>query len=168
MPGNPCEHCVGMCCRYIALPIDTPVERADFDDLRWYLLHEGVAIFVEDGDWYIHFTAPCRHLRPDFRCAIYRRRPRICRQYAADACDYHSGDYGWEQHFTCPEHLDAYVREFVAPRRARGRGRAAGRRTARPRRPARLHACRRAAEARLAAGKTDVRGTPLPVLGVVR
>lgn len=114
MPGVLCEHCSGLCCRYIALPIETPESKADFDDVRWYLLHEGVSVFVEDGEWYISFQATCRHLQPDFRCGIYETRPRICREYSTDNCDYHSGDYGWSAHFTCPEHLDAYVRDRAA------------------------------------------------------
>ena len=110
MPGIVCEHCTAVCCRYIALPLDTPETHGDFDDIRWYLLHESVSVFVEDGDWYIAFQANCRHLLPEHRCGIYRARPRICRQYSAADCDYHSGDYNWQEHFTRPEHLDAYVR----------------------------------------------------------
>lgn len=111
MPGILCEHCTAACCRYVALPIETPTTRADYDDIRWYLLHERISIFVEDGDWYINFVADCRHLQPDQHCNIYNTRPRICRQYTTENCDYHSGDYGWEQHFTCPEHLDEYLRQ---------------------------------------------------------
>ena len=114
MPGNLCEHCTGMCCRYLALPIDAPEDREEFDDIRWYLLHEGVSVFVEDGEWYLYIAADCRHLQPDYRCGIYETRPRICRKYTTENCDYHSGEYGWEQHFTCPEHLDEYAREFFA------------------------------------------------------
>jgi Fe-S-cluster containining protein len=110
MPGILCEHCTAACCRYIALPIETPTERSDFDDIRWYLLHENISVFVEDGDWYISMLTNCRHVQPDGRCAIYARRPGICRKYTTENCDYHSGDYGWEAHFTCPEHLDEYVR----------------------------------------------------------
>lgn len=110
MGGVLCEHCTAACCRYIALPIDTPEDQADFDDIRWFLIHERVSVFVEDGDWYISLESPCRHLQPDHRCGIYDTRPKICRSYSVDDCDYHSGDYGWEQHFTCAEHLDAYVR----------------------------------------------------------
>jgi len=170
MPGVLCEHCTGLCCRYIALPIDTPEDRGDFDDIRWYLLHENVAVFVEDGQWYVSFAADCRHLLPDFRCAIYRSRPRICREYTTDNCDYHSGDYGWELYFTCPEHLDEYVRA----RQREGRGRR--KRNSRPvgrgarRRP------RARSRPRLTNGSgstyakmtTDRRGTPLPVLEVGR
>ena len=111
MSGNVCEQCTGTCCRYVALAVETPETPADFDDVRWYLIHEGVSVFVEDGDWYVCFQTPCRHLLPDNRCGIYAIRPRICRKYGADNCDYHSGDYGWEHHFTRPEHLDEYLRD---------------------------------------------------------
>ncbi len=179
MPGILCEHCVGYCCRYIALPIDTPEQRSDFDDIRWYLLHQGVSVFVEDGEWYINVETTCRHLQPDNRCGIYTARPKICRDYTTDNFDYHSGDYGWEHHFTRPEHLDEYVRlHFVDPRRKRRGAKGAGRRprggakggphAAGPRRPhlkahlsPKLHRSRRGFD--YAASTTDSRGVPLPL-----
>ncbi len=156
MPGLLCEHCTAACCRYIALPIEKPQTRADFDDIRWYLLHEHVSVFVEDGDWYIAFNTPCRHLQPDNRCGIYPTRPRICRAYSTDNCDYHSGDYGWEEHFAAPEHLDEYLaRNPPAPAANNGHSRKRRRPVARPQpgeRPPRHgpHA--------------EQRGMPLPVL----
>jgi Fe-S-cluster containining protein len=122
MPGILCEHCTAACCRYIALPLDVPETPADFEDIRWFLMHQQVSVFVEDGDWYIAFQTPCRHLQPDQRCGVYHTRPAICRKYTTDDCDYHSGDYNWEQHFTAPEHLDAYRREHpVNGTRSKGR-----------------------------------------------
>ncbi len=108
MPGILCEHCTAACCRYVALPIDEPESFEDYEDIRWYLLHEGMSVFVEDGEWFLNMATPCRHIQADYRCGIYETRPQICRDYTTDNCDYHSGDYGWEQHFTCAEHLDAY------------------------------------------------------------
>lgn len=170
MPGVLCEHCNGYCCRYIALPIDKPKDRADFDDIRWYLLHQGVNVFIEDGDWYIGIETTCRHLLQDHRCGIYEKRPQVCRDYSTDNCDYHSGDYGWEQHFTRPEHLDEYARTMhAAKRRARGRTRG---KTATPHKPTgrlkvRLTHKRPRPSARgvdYAAASTDSRGIPLPLL----
>jgi hypothetical protein len=46
-----CSKCTGLCCRYFALPIETPDDKEDYDDIRWYLCHEDVTVFVEDGDW---------------------------------------------------------------------------------------------------------------------
>lgn len=163
MPGVLCEHCAALCCRYIALPIDTPRQPRDYEDIRWYLMHEGVSVFVEDDQWYIAFHTVCRHLQPDQRCGIYARRPRICREYSTENCDYHSGDYGWELHLTCPEHLDDYLAGPNARARpGRRRGRAIRSRLgAHPggRRP-RPHD--------YAAATADIRGVPLPVLPRVR
>jgi len=170
MPGVLCEHCTAPCCRYIALPIDTPRTRRDLDDIRWYLMHEGVSVFVEDGAWYVCLLTTCRHLQPDNRCGIYAARPRICREYSTDDCDYHSGDYGWDAHFTCAEHLDEFTPGYLAARRRRAAGRngrgahsPAGRR--RPRLKAALHRCSRSGASDYAVATTDLRGVPLPVLG---
>src|SRR5262245_15334947 len=48
-----CDYCVAKCCRYFALPLDTPKKRRDFDTLRWFLLHQQTSIFVEKGTWYL-------------------------------------------------------------------------------------------------------------------
>jgi Fe-S-cluster containining protein len=172
MPGILCEHCTAACCRYIALPIDTPETRAEFEDVRWYLLHENISVFVEDGEWYINMATPCRHLQPDQRCGIYATRPRICRKYTTENCDYHSGDYGWEHHFTCPEHLDEYLRTHLDRngkiiknakiKQASGNG-SQGRKskprqiTYKPRNSKNGHPP--------AGAPTDIAGIPLPILG---
>ena len=70
-----CEKCTGLCCRYFALPIETPEDKDDFDDIRWYLCHKGITVFVEDGDWYINIKNKCKHLsEKDNRCKIYSKR----------------------------------------------------------------------------------------------
>lgn len=163
MPGILCEHCTGYCCRYIALPIDTPETREDFDSVRWYLIHDGIGAFVEDGAWYLTIQTNCRHLQPDFRCGIYETRPQICRDYSTDNCDYHSGDYGWSHHFSAPEHLDDYLRQnpdaIRAPRKKRRGGNGRGRVGARLGR-----AARKKQPLDYAALTVDLRGVPLPVL----
>jgi len=152
MSGNVCEHCTAVCCEYVALPIETPKTAGGFDDVRWYLVHESVFVFVEDDDWYIAFHTPCRHRLADHRCGIYHTRPRICRQYGADQCDYHSGDYGWQQHFTVPEHLEAYLREHPPARGRRGKRRGAPKPRA------------RVAKLTLPTQQVDRHGVPLPPL----
>ena len=114
-----CEHCTAVCCRYLALPIDLPECKRDFDDIRWYLMHDNISIFVEDGDWYIQFATTCRHLELDNRCGVYETRPQICREYKPGECDYEGGAHDYEQLFTRPEHLDAYVAQRRKKRRAR-------------------------------------------------
>ena len=111
MSENLCEKCAGLCCRYIALPIETPTERQEFEDIRWYLAHEGISVFVEGDDWYINMATRCKYLNKDNMCEIYENRPKICRKYKDDNCDYHSGDYGYDLHFTSLEELDEYLAE---------------------------------------------------------
>ena len=104
-----CSKCTGLCCRYVALPIETPKTRGDFDDVRWYLAHEGFSVFVDEGDWYVNIAARCRYLTVDNLCGTYENRPRICRGYKDGNCDYHGGDYGYDLYFSSTEDLAEYV-----------------------------------------------------------
>jgi Fe-S-cluster containining protein len=108
---NLCEKCTGLCCRYFALPIETPEDKADYDDIRWYLCHKDITVFVEDGDWYINIKNKCRHLsEKDYKCRIYDKRPRICRQYKMKDCDLTDGEYDYELHFTDDKQMEEYIR----------------------------------------------------------
>ena len=60
-----CEHCTAACCRYVALPLDKPRSLRDYDDIRWYLMHEGFSVFVEEGDWYVQVHARCKNRSSD-------------------------------------------------------------------------------------------------------
>lgn len=119
MDDSLCIECAGLCCRYIALPIETPEDRDDFDDVRWYLAHEGISVFVEEDEWYINIANRCRFLDKDNRCGIYETRPKICRGYTEDSCDFHSGDYGYDLHFTSIEELDEYIMQKLGPKKER-------------------------------------------------
>jgi Fe-S-cluster containining protein len=98
-----------LCCRYFALPIDNPDTAKDFDDIRWYLCHENVVVFVEKRQWYVGILNRCKHLLDDNRCGIYENRPDICRGYSTKDCDYHGGDYGFSKLFTSAEQLREYA-----------------------------------------------------------
>lgn len=113
MPSCLCEHCTAACCRYIALPIDKPASRDDFENIRWYLAHEDVAVFVDKGQWYISLATRCRYLGEDHRCGIYDKRPKICRSYRTDGCDYHGGEYRYEQYFSEPEQVERYAAQVL-------------------------------------------------------
>ena len=106
-----CEKCTGLCCRYFALPIETPEEKGDYDDIRWYLCHKDVTVFVEGGDWYLNIKNKCRHLSDkDNRCLIYEKRPKICRGYNHSDCDYVEGHYDYELHFTNDKQMEEYIK----------------------------------------------------------
>jgi len=106
-----CDKCTGLCCRYFALPIETPETKEDYDDIRWYLCHKDITVFVEDGDWYINIKNKCKHLsEKDYRCRIYNKRPRICREYTTKDCDYVPGQYDYELHFTTDKQMEEYIK----------------------------------------------------------
>jgi Fe-S-cluster containining protein len=108
-----------LCCRNFALPIDNPKTARQFDDIRWYLLHENVVIFVEDKQWYIGILNRCKQLQDDNRCGIYENRPRICRKYSTDACEFHGGEYNYSHLFTSAEQLETYAHKWLARARKR-------------------------------------------------
>lgn len=106
-----CDKCTGLCCRYFALPIDTPKNKGDYDDIRWFLCHKGISVYVEDGDWYINIKNKCKYLsEDDYRCKIYDKRPRICRSYRHSTCDIVEGEYDFELHFTSAEQMEEYIK----------------------------------------------------------
>jgi Fe-S-cluster containining protein len=114
-----CDYCSAKCCRYFALPIDTPDAVKDFDYMRWFLLHERASVFVEDDNWYLLVHTVCKHLQPDNRCGIYETRPQICREYLTDNCEYDE-DSTYEKYFETPEQVAEYVEATLGQKNQRG------------------------------------------------
>ncbi|MCH8830530.1 MAG: YkgJ family cysteine cluster protein [Planctomycetes bacterium] len=114
-----CQFCTAKCCRYFALPIETPTTQEDFGHLRWYMIHRRVSIFVDDETWYLMVHADCEHLQDDLRCGIYEDRPQICRDYTTDECEY-DDDACYEKLFETAEQIWEYA-EAVLPLRKKKR-----------------------------------------------
>ena len=118
-----CDHCVGRCCRYFSLPIDTPATWDDFDSIRWYLAHGQTTVYVDQGTWYLLVSTRCQYLAADYRCKIYMNRPKICREYTTDECEYDT-DWTFERLFETPEQIWEYAEAVLPPkRRAKSAGR---------------------------------------------
>ena len=111
-----CEYCTAKCCRYFALPLDTPETRDDYNHIRWYMMHGNVSIFVEDDTWFLLVYADCKHILTDNRCGIYEDRPGICRRYTTVNCEY-DDDSTYEKFFETPEQLWEYAEAVLPPRR---------------------------------------------------
>ncbi|MBN1788125.1 MAG: YkgJ family cysteine cluster protein [Sedimentisphaerales bacterium] len=105
-----CSQCTGLCCRYMALPIETPEDREDFDDIRWYLVHRGVSVFVEDGDWYLNIENRCKYLSKDHRCKIYDKRPQICRDHKIKDCELTHDEFDYEMYFGNDKQMEEYMK----------------------------------------------------------
>jgi Fe-S-cluster containining protein len=83
----PCTEC-GRCCTYVAVGINAPTTPRFATDVLWYLYHEGVSVYRDaDGEWAMLFEARCRNLQNDLLCAIYEKRPHICRAFDNTGCE---------------------------------------------------------------------------------
>jgi uncharacterized protein len=104
-----CLRCNAKCCRYLMLEIDAPTCKGDFENIRWYLCHNDITIFMEKGNhWYLHIQNACRHLTEDGRCIVYDKRPKICRSHDPADCEYDS-EYEPKLSFGTLEELDIYI-----------------------------------------------------------
>ncbi|MFT7462609.1 MAG: Fe-S-cluster containining protein [Pseudohongiellaceae bacterium] len=112
-----CGGCTALCCNYFALEIDAPDEPEDFENMRWYILHEGVQIFVEDEVWYLSIARKCTWLDGN-KCGNYENRPTICKEYTDVGCEADGPES--DELFKNIEELEAYrdtwVAEFEAKR----------------------------------------------------
>ncbi len=108
-----CDYCTAKCCRYFALPIDTPTTFEDFEYLRWYLLHGRASVFTEDDTWYLLVHTVCKHLQDDHRCGIYETRPTICRTYSTDNCEY-DDTWTYDRYFETPEQVAEFSNALYA------------------------------------------------------
>lgn len=115
-----CDHCAAKCCRYFALPIETPTALKDFEYIRWYLLHDGATVFIEDGDWYLLVHTKCKHLGDDNRCMNYEDRPQICRDYSTKNCEYED-DWVYDHYFEVAEQVQEYTEAVLLSRPRKGR-----------------------------------------------
>ena len=86
---NPCHGCT-KCCEYVALEIDEPENEKDFDEIRWFLAHKDVWVFIDNDDsWNLQFNTPCEKIGDGGWCEIYERRPFICGAHSSETCDKH-------------------------------------------------------------------------------
>jgi uncharacterized protein len=115
-----CDHCTGRCCRYFSLPIINPASWDDFDTIRWYLAHGQTLIYVEKKQWYLMVMTKCNYLRNDNRCGIYLNRPKVCRDYTTDRCEY-DDEWTFDKVFETPEQLWEYAEAVLPRRRVRSR-----------------------------------------------
>ncbi|MGE3818874.1 MAG: YkgJ family cysteine cluster protein, partial [Isosphaeraceae bacterium] len=96
--------------------IETPATWDDFDAIRWYLAHGQTVVYVDKKVWHLLVLTKCQYLRPDQKCGIYLNRPKICREYTTDECEY-DDDWLFDKVFEAPEQLWEYAEALLPPRR---------------------------------------------------
>lgn len=112
-----CAYCTARCCRYFALPIETPTTWEDFDHMRWYIMHGRTAIFVDEGSWFLLVYGDCEHLLPNNFCGFYENRPLICRTYSTENCEFEN-EGCYDKYFETSQQIWEYA-EAVLPLKAR-------------------------------------------------
>lgn len=112
-----CEYCTAKCCRYFAMPIETPESFEDYEFIRWFLLHDRATVFKEDDDWYLLVHTECEHLQPDNRCGIYETRPQICRDYTTKDCEY-DDDWTYDFYLETANQVAEYT-EAILPKKGK-------------------------------------------------
>ncbi len=106
-----CEDCNAECCRYVTVELAEPKEEADWDEIKWYLMHEGVIVYKDlDDEWQIEIKSKCKHLKGT-KCDIYDKRPNVCREHLTDECDANPGEFS-KVLFRKPEDVDAYRKVY--------------------------------------------------------
>ncbi|MBN1501499.1 MAG: YkgJ family cysteine cluster protein [Spirochaetes bacterium] len=95
MSSSPdCSKCDALCCKHVAIQIDKPDCKKDYDHIRWYLLHENIEVFIDhENCWFVKFQTPCTKIKNGL-CSSYESRPKICRDYPNEEnhCEFEGED----------------------------------------------------------------------------
>ena len=106
-----CKICRAQCCQYYALEIDTPRSYEDFDQIKWFLVHQKTKVFVEKRKWFLEIYENCRYLARNHTCKIYAKRPKICREHSHTECEFHGERSDHDLHFQSIEEFDRYLKK---------------------------------------------------------
>ena len=108
-----CDECSAACCKYVATEIDVPANATDYDNIRWYLMHKNINVFIDhDDDWYLEFKTPCSHLGEDNKCKVYKNRPEICSRHGIDdgICEFLGEELPYKVCFTNEMEFEEYMK----------------------------------------------------------
>ena len=106
----PCEECGGRCCNYVAVELEKPKGKKDYDSIRWYLAHKNVNVFVDHSkNWFVEFRTPCDKKNLKNRCTIYNTRPVICRNHGnfEGSCEHYDTPY--KEYFSTVREFEKYL-----------------------------------------------------------
>ncbi len=127
------QECQARCCKYIIVKIPAPCTRADHEEIRWWVAHEGISVHIAQRKWYLQVFTKCHYLAPNNLCNAYEKRPDACREYDPSNCEF-TAELAIEREFTSMDEYDQYleekrlqrrrVRQKPRPKRTRKRSRA--------------------------------------------
>lgn len=100
--------CGGRCCRYITVAVPAPRSEDDWDEVRWWLAHQGTLVSQDEDGWMLHVRTPCRNLRPDNACGVYPNHMLACQSYDPTDCEF-TGDVPFDLLLQCEDDLASYL-----------------------------------------------------------
>lgn len=86
--------------------------------MRWFLLHERASVFVDENTWYLLVHTKCKYLGENNLCGIYETRPKICRDYKTEKCEYED-HWVYDKYFETPEQVEEFAEAVLGPRPGR-------------------------------------------------
>jgi len=119
-----CSQCDAYCCRHVAMQIDKPRCKGDYDKIRWYLMHENIWVSIDlCGNWILEFRTPCRNIDKDNRCSDYENRPKLCKDYPGknELCERQTEELCYVQLFTSATEFEKYLDEHKINWRFKGK-----------------------------------------------
>ena len=113
-----CDKCNGKCCRYVSIKIKEPKADIDFEELKWFLVHKNVSVVYQDheGEWIVEVATDCEHLT-DNKCAIYKKRPQVCKDYELDECEANTEGEDTKVWLETPADVDDYRKSLKTKRK---------------------------------------------------
>lgn len=110
------QQCQARCCKYIIVKIPAPRTRADHEEIRWWVAHEGISVHIAQRKWYLQVFTRCSYLTPTNLCGAYEKRPEVCRDYDPGDCEF-TAKVDIEREFHTMEEYDRYLEEKHLERR---------------------------------------------------
>lgn len=109
-----CSQCDAYCCRHVAMQIDKPSCKGDYDKIIWYLNHENIWVSIDlSGNWILEFRTTCRNIDKKNRCADYENRPKLCRDYPGrdELCEKQTDELCYVYLFTNATEFKNYLKD---------------------------------------------------------
>jgi len=82
------QDCGARCCRYLTVAVATPRAQDDWDEMRWWLAHEGVLVTKDEDGWLLHVDTRCKNLASDNACRVHPHHMQTCKDYDATNCEF--------------------------------------------------------------------------------
>jgi len=113
-----CDQCKeSKCCKDVTVEIDEPTDFEDWDEIRWMVAHQNVAVYLDnDDDWVVEFRTPCSKLNKDGKCKIYNKKPKTCSEHELDSCVMNGEGEPEKLRFDTVEQVEEYFERKIKPK----------------------------------------------------